>query len=338
MHEFSEGISTRGLLHPIILRLVDGKHVLVAGERRLRAITDLSDLGTQIRHDGQLVPLGHIPYTLFDDLDPLAAEEAELEENLHRENLTWQEKAAAVARIALLRKKQAAAAHAPAPTTADIAREIYPEATEKLSDGELGIYAATVREDLIVAKHLNNPAIAGAKSAKEAFKILKREEKTEKHRQLGEEVGRTFSADAHALLHADSLEWLTSAPAESFDVILTDPPYGMGADEFGDSGKLGGVVESHGYADDEESFTRILSTLQTELFRVAKAQAHLYWFCDIDKFHSIKSALSAAGWSVFRTPLIWLKRSGMRAPWPDQGPQRKYEIILYAVTGKRTTL
>ena len=28
----------------------------------------------------------------------------------------------------------------------------------------------------------------------------------------------------------------------------------------------------------------------------------------------------------------------MRAPWPEHGPQRKYETILYAVKGKRPTL
>jgi len=41
------------------------------------------------------------------------------------------------------------------------------------------------------------------------------------------------------------------------------------------------------------------------------------------------------GWWVFRTPLIWYKKAGMRAPWPQHGPQRKFETILYAVKGKR---
>jgi len=40
--------------------------------------------------------------------------------------------------------------------------------------------------------------------------------------------------------------------AEVFDVILTDPPYGMGADEFGDSGGL--TEGAHAYKDDEEYF------------------------------------------------------------------------------------
>jgi len=36
--------------------------------------------------------------------------------------------------------------------------------------------------------------------------------------------------------------------------------------------------------------------------------------------------------------LIWHKPSGMRAPWPEHGPQRKYETICYAVKGKRPVL
>src|ERR1035437_817449 len=84
LHEFSEGIQHIGLLHPILLRTVGEDYVLVAGERRLRAITDLCALGGTYKHDGEVVAEGCIPYTLFDDLDPLAAREAELEENTHR--------------------------------------------------------------------------------------------------------------------------------------------------------------------------------------------------------------------------------------------------------------
>ena len=61
-------------------------------------------------------------------------------------------------------------------------------------------------------------------------------------------------------------------------------------------------------------------------------------FCDLDNFPTIKSIFFAAGWQVFRTPLLWYKRHGSRAPWPELGPQRKYETLLYAVKGKRPTL
>jgi len=328
LHEFADGIAKRGLLHPIVLRIVGEEYVLVAGERRLRAITDLAALGGQFSHDGELVPLGLIPYTLFTDLDPIAAEEAELEENLHRENLTWQERAAAVAKLQRLRSTQAAAMGAAIPTVASIALEV--------RGSSEGINQETTRRELIVARHLSNPEVSAAKTVDEAFKILKKQETATKHRELGASVGRTFTADLHTCLNEDSLEWLATAPAETFDVILTDPPYGMGADEFGDSGGL--AAGAHGYEDSKENALRCYSVLARESFRITKPQAHLYAFCDSDKFLIIREFFSAAGWSVFRTPLIWLKRSGMRAPWPDCGPQRKYEMILYAVKGKRPIL
>ena len=328
MHEFSDGIYKRGLLHAIILRQVGDDLILVAGERRLRAISDLAALGQSIHYDGDDVPLGMIPYTLFSDLDPLAAEEAELEENLHRENLTWQERASAVSRIAALRGKQAIAAGAPPPRVAEIALEV--------RGSSEGINQETTRRELIVSKHLNNPAVRAAKSVDEAFKVLRKEEAATKYRELGTSVGRTFTSDVHTVLNEDSLAWLQAADPETFDVILTDPPYGMGADEFGDSGGL--AEGAHGYVDDYETFMRAATAIAFEGFRLTKPQAHAYVFCDPDKFSQLKALMVEAGWNVFRTPLIWYKKTGMRAPWPEQGPQRKYETILYAVKGKRAIL
>jgi len=328
LHELGESIRERGLFHPIILRIIGEDYVLVSGERRLRAMIDIYDLGGSFRHDGQDVRSGFIPYTLLEDLDELGVEEAELEENIRRADLTWQERAAAHARLNALRTKQAAQRGEAPPTVADIALEV--------RGSREGVNQESTRREIIVAKHLDNPAVKAAKSVDEAFKILKKEESHAKSRALGEQVGRTFTADLHKILNEDSLQWMCNASAEQFDVILTDPPYGMGADEFGDSGGL--AAGAHGYKDDAEHFHKILTILAPESYRLAKAEAHLYMFCDIEWFPDIKSALAVAGWWVFRTPLIWHKPSGMRAPWPEHGPQRKYETICYAVKGKRPVL
>ena len=328
LHEFGEVIATQGLLHPIILRVVGDDYYLVAGERRLRAVTDLYALGGEIMHDGERVRANSIPYTLLSDLDPLAAEEAELSENIHRENLTWQERAAAHARLNTLRTAQAVQRGTPPPTTADISLEV--------RGSSEGIHQENTRRELIVAGHLDNPAVKAAKTVDEAFKILRKEETAIKHRELGASVGKTFTADMHQAVHADSINWMQDCPADSFDCILTDPPYGMGADEFGDSGGL--AAGAHGYEDTYETFIRCVTALAFEGYRIAKPQAHLYCFCDFDKFAQLKSLMVEAGWNVFRTPLIWYKKSGMRAPWPEQGPQRKYETLLYAVKGKRPIL
>lgn len=322
MQELTDSLATKGLIHPIVLR---DDTTLVVGERRLRAIRDLANLGLQISHDGEQVELGRIPYTRLTELSPLAAEEAELEENIQREALTWQERAAATARLRSLRVAQAVASGTESPSVADLAEEI--------RGSSEGNFQEQTRRELIVSKHLDKPEVAAAKTVDEAFKILRRQEQTEKSRLLGESVGRVFTADLHRCINADSLDWLAASSSEQFDVILTDPPYGMGADEFGDSGGL--AQGAHGYADTTENFLRCMRIFVPESFRVTKPQAHLYMFCDIDWFLKLKLWFSEAGWWVFRTPLIWHKPSAMRAPWPENGPQRKYEVCLYAVKGKR---
>ena len=328
LHEFADGIQSKGLLHPIVLRVVGDDYYLVAGERRLRAISDIYALGGEIMHDGELVRKNSIPYTLLSDLDPLAAEEAELDENIQRVDLTWQERAAAHARLLSLRARQAEAQGLPLPTVAAISFEVRGSAE--------GVNQENTRRELIVARHLDNPAVQAAKTVDEAFKILRKEEAQVKSRDLGISVGKTFSASMHRAINEDSLAWMRSAPSGQFDCILTDPPYGMGADSFGDSG--GVAAGAHGYIDTPELYESILRVCETELFRLAKEQAHMYWFCDIDKFTDTRERFRAAGWQVFRTPLIWYKKTGMRAPWPDSGPQRKFETILYAVKGKRSVL
>lgn len=325
LQAFTDNIRTTQLQNAPVLRIVGDDYVLVSGERRLRAVQDLALLEEPIRYDGQEVPLGFIPYTLFEDLDPLAAEEAELDENLHRENLSWQEEAAAVKRLRELRAKQAAAGGSPPPSNAEFAVE--------LRDSDSGSIQEAVRRQLIVARHLDDPEVRAAANVNDAFKVLKKKESAAKDRLLGEQLGRSFTSSVHTLRNEDSLRWLADCPPGQFDVILTDPPYGMGADEFGDSG--GKAAGAHGYADTEEHAFRCYFALAHEGLRVTKAQAHLYAFCDIGMFPRLYTLFNEAGWWVFRTPLIWHKPAAMRAPWPEHGPQRKYETILYAVKGKK---
>lgn len=167
----------------------------------------------------------------------------------------------------------------------------------------------------------------------DAFKILRRKEDTEKRVLLAAEVGRTYSSDVHTILNEDSLAWMKAAAPDQFDVICTDPIYGIGADEFGDSG--GHAQGAHFYKDDYETWKSHVAILAKEGHRITKGLAHLYAFCDITRFEEFKIILTAAGWDTFRTPLIWHKPNGSRTPWVDAGPQRKYEIILYARKGRK---
>jgi DNA modification methylase len=328
LHALGESLQTHGLLHPVVLRTLDGELFLVAGERRMRAAADLAALGQAFLCDGQPVPPGEIPYTLLPELPPLEAEEAELEENTQREDLTWQERAAAVARLNSLRGRQAVARGDKPPGITEI--------TEEISGRSSGYYRDKTRKEILLAAHLDKPEVKAAKSLDDAFKLLQRQEQAERSRALGESVGRTYTADVHRVFMSDALAWLSTCGDQEFDVVLTDPPYGVGADEFGDAG--GRAAGAHEYADAPELLARILAVCPAELFRVTKPQAHLYWFCDVSWFARIKDAFEAAGWWCFSKPLIWHNPRGQRAPWPEHGPRRQYETCFYAVKGKRPVL
>lgn len=319
--ELQESIVRIGLLHPIVLR--EG-NILVAGERRLRAITDLYELEGSFKCNGEIVPQGHIPYLGMGELSEIEAMEAELEENIRRKDLTWQEAALAIAGLHKLRSAQASE-RGEVQKISDTALEV-----EGRRDGD---YLEKTRQAIIVSRHLDNPDVAKAKDTKEAFKILKRVEEAKANAALGATVSKTFSVADHTLLAGDCIQWMRGME-ERFDVICTDPPYGMGADSFGDgAGRLTGIT--HEYSDDEDSFRNLLTAAAAGMTRVAKPAAHLYICCDIDQFHWLKGLFNDLGWRVFRTPLINVKSGGGRVPLPEHGPRRSYETILYAFRGDR---
>lgn len=323
--ELVESIRSKGLLHAPVMRGDGTALKLVAGERRLRAISDLANLGEGFRYDGEWIVPGMVPYILLSDLSELEAEEAELEENIRRLDLSWQERAAATARLVDLRKRQAVASGEPPPTTANIA-------TELGRDTE-GRQFQTTRQEILLAQHLDRPEIAKAKTAAEAFKILKRVEQGERNAELGRLVGKSYSGASHTIQQGDAIELMRELPNDSFDVILSDPPYGMGADNFGDSGGM--AAGAHFYKDDAISWLELMDSFVPESFRVAKPDSALYLFCDIDRFHELRKWVESCGWKPFRTPMVWFKPNGSRAPWPEAGPQRKYEVILYAIKGAK---
>lgn len=314
-----------GLQNPLVLRQEGDTFVLLSGERRLRAIRDAHELGTEIRFAGVPIPKGEVPYVLVAELSEIDAEEAELEENIRRKDLTWGERAQATSRLMALRTKQNAAAALPPPTLSDIAKET--------SGKSGGWYAGEVRKEVLVAKYLDDPDVHKAATLDEAFKILKKKDRAKQHAALAEAVGTSVTLASHKIFNEDCLEWMKAQPEMTYDVILSDPPYGMGADTFGDSG--GKTEGAHFYQDDDAYWAKLMEDLCPELYRLAKPFSHAYLFCDFNHFHRLSSYMKQAGWDVFRTPLIWHKPGGSRTPWVNGGPQRRYECILFARKGDR---
>lgn len=318
-------ISQLGLIQPVVVRRSDnGVVTLVAGERRIRALTYLWNFGEQVKCGDNIFGEGMVPCLHFGEIDPIDAYEIELEENIRRVDLSWQEQAAATAELLRHRQAKAQRDGTPEPTLEDISREVRGESQSSRDQ---------TKKEVLVSKYLDDPEVQKAKSADDAFKFLKRREAIQKNADLAAKVGATFNSQVHTLMHGNTLDLLPDIAKESFDVILTDPPYGIDADRFSDSGGM--AQGSHFYDDSWTYWNKIAKFLAAESYRVAKPQAHAYVFCDVDNFVLLKSFFEEAGWRVFRTPLVWVNPTAARAPWPEQGPQRKYQIALYAVKGNR---
>jgi site-specific DNA-methyltransferase (adenine-specific) len=327
IQELAASIADNGLIQPIVVRSEEGSNELslVSGERRLKALDIVWGFGQEVRCGTKVIPERCVPCLFLGDIDPIDAFEIELEENIRRTDLDWKERAQAVNQLFELRNQQAKRDGKPPVNVAALA--------EELSGGPSGGYQESVRKDIILARNLDNPAVAKAATKHEAFKALQRSEESRKNEELGRIVGATFTSASHTLIKGDCLEKLKELPNESFDVILTDPPYGIGADEYGDSG--GKTAGAHFYDDSFENFKELMIRFGAQIGRLAKPQSHLYLFCDIENFKFLKD-LFTPEWKVFRTPFIWINPTAMRTPWIDQGPQRKWQMILYAVKGNKT--
>lgn len=324
VQEKADSIEKVGLLHAPVVRETPEGLELVAGETRIKAMELIWELGGTIHHDGQLLQPGEIPYTTLGELDELAAEEAQLEENLKRTDLTWQEHSLAVKRLHNLRIKQQGEQH----TISALAVELTGR-----SDGG---YREAVRQELLLADHLDKPEVQKAKTAAEAFKVLKTEARKQTALGKAEEFQAKALTSQHTLLAGDCLEQMKQllVAGNRFDVILTDPPYGMGAQNFGNAaGRLTSIT--HEYDDGLDSWRKLMLVWCPLSFQLAAERAHAYVFCDIERYLELKQLMEQAGWYVHRTPIIYYKTDGGRVPLPDIGPRRCWEMLLYAVKGKK---
>ena len=359
LSELSTSIQQHGLMHPIVVRelpepLETGeKYQLIAGERRFRAIQAIYDVfNEQIRCGGKFCPVGDFPCLLLGDLTELQAEEAELDENLARRDLSWQEHAAAVERLHTLRQRQkdqafddaAMALNAiGAPITGQPLQQTVSDTALEVAGTAQGFQREKVRQELIVAKHLDDPEVAGAATIGDAFKILKAKETRQENEARAAALGGSLAKNLHSIFHGSCLPWMqeyivragdNSATHPLFDIICTDPPYGMNAHKFGDAaGKMKSF--SHHYDDSYEAWLDLMQHFIPYTWHITKFQAHMYLFCDFDRFHELKKLCESVGWYVFRTPLIYVKTGGGRVPLPERGPRRCYELCLYAIKGDK---
>ena len=333
--ELADDIAANGLYHPPVLRLVEdlehedfGERQLVAGERRLRAIRYLHDSGTDFKCDGKnfTAMSGLCPFISLGDISDEQALEAELNENLLRTDLSWQSVVEARAKLHRLRQDQAAE-RGEQWTAKDTARELAEASGDSLSHSQLLVSRADA-----LADRLDNPLIRNAKSEADAHRKFLQESEGLFAKELRELIDSEGGGITESLKFYNHDIREVALPDNYFDLIIADPPYGMGADDFGDAGG------THSYVDDELTALEIAEYILAEGWHATQDSAHLFMFCDFTLYNDLYMIAGGLGWKVHRTPIIWHREGTGRIPWGPGGLRREYELILYAKKGAATLL
>ena len=331
LNELKDSILENSLLHAPVVQEKAGKYILVAGERRLRAIDAIAAEGKTFTYNKTQFPPMTLPVVLLDEaLNDIQRAEIELAENVVRLELPWQDRVAALAYIHNMRKLDN-----PNQSIAETARAVIAERVSELAGPQGGSAESTlmrtIRQATIINEHLSNPEIAKARNATEAFNLIVSNEQRAFEAELirrGQKRSVTIE-----VRHGSLLEILPKLESSTFDTILADPPYGIGVDTGGFRQR---TIIHHNYDDTPDTAKGLLSCIINEGFRICKPRANLFIFCDIDLFGWVKEASARAGWDVFRTPITWQKSDseGM-APWGREGFRRTTEWIFFARKGQK---
>lgn len=317
LQALASSIQTKGLLHPIVVRYnMDSQAFqLVAGERRVRAMTLLHQESREFECNGEVVDPGHFPAIYIGRLSDVDLLEAEVEENTRRVDLSWQEQAEATAALHRLRRKQ----H-PEQTATETAAELPP--------GNRGAprNATFVTDSVALVEALEDPEIADAPTRHEALQRMKRKAID----RLSAILAGRREPSRHRIIQGPYTEHFPDFG--KVGVIVTDPPYGIDADKFGDQTA---ASTSHTYVDTGKEWLAKTLDFITYAARATADQAHLYMLMPIERWFEVTENLHGAQWKVWPRPLIWWKGNMGLLPQPNFGPRYVYDAVLFLNKGQR---
>ena len=312
--ELKDSILRFGLLHPVIL---DENNVLIAGGRRLAA---MKDAGLEITE-----------FKRVEDLEELEKAEIELEENIQRKDLTWQEEAKAKQRIHLIKQALYGVAERKQPSLG-VGKEGWGIRDTAIALDES---KSQVARDLELARGLTEyPELAHEKTASGAARRLKYLRQKNLRVEIANRTAATLGAGPRCILKGDCIDQMAAMPEEVVDLIVTDPPYGI------DLNKQAFAKASwsrEGFADEAEATIKMLGLAFKQMYRVLKPDCHCYVFFGIVHYQRIKEQLIAAGFVVENVPLVWSK---MKWKTKSMNPETKFsnswEPIFFCSKGVRS--
>jgi len=306
IEELADSIARLGLIHPIV---IDSEGVLVAGERRLTACTSLG--------------WDNISVQFAEDLDDYGLQCIELEENVKRSDLAWQDEVEAVARLHALKQGNE------------------PEWSATDTANFIGVSPSYVEKRLQVAKAMTSPTVAKAETFSTAHNITKRDgerKKSSAQLAVSTAIDSMIAPDAPAqpklipLINESFLDWQPAYTGSKFNLIHCDFPYGINV---ADAPRMSAGIADH-YEDSPDIYWALVAALSQAMDNVIADSAHLiFWFSP--KFYcDTRQQLERMGWKLTDYPLIWHKMDGAGvAPDPQRGPRNTYEMAFFGVRGDR---
>jgi ParB-like chromosome segregation protein Spo0J len=290
-----DSIKRLGLINPIT---VTRDLVLDAGLHRLMSFRELSKKDAYFNQ---------IPVQFSDALNKDQRRAIQLEENLKRLDVDWKEKEVGLAELV------------------EINQRLYGW-TQKQTADDRGYDKSTISNRLKVAREIKagNPEVLAAKSAREAERIIARQQQDERARQA--DMARGVSADEPRvqIITVDCCEWTTSYSGPPFDVGHCDPPWGVGADRFGQGS--GPVVGT--YTDTPEINARIFRALFSNIDRIFAKEAHLVFWFQIPQYAEVRAMLEEYWDYVDPFLLYWHKTNGGTIRNPKTDPHNSMEVAF----------
>lgn len=128
-----------------------------------------------------------------------------------------------------------------------------------------------------------------------------------------------FLEDRIEIYHGDALRLMRAMPGDSFDAIITDPPYCMGAtlaekgrstaDKYLETRGSGAMLPNlDGDSLSQRAWTEMMTTMLDEARRLCKPGAVCVLFSDWRQLPSLSDAVQIAGW-IWRGVLVWDKKT-----------------------------
>lgn len=262
----------------------------------------------------------HLRAIVKTNLNPLYLEEIELDENLQRENLPWQEEVAAKKRVW------------------DIRAELYGETVKEAAE-HIGISHGSLFEDANLASYMEAiPELSKAKNKTQAqskLKLIRRRMALEELASRGSIVAEGDVDYSGRVLLGDCVEIMKGMANETIDCIITDPPYGIDLEK-GETKRSSNHPTI--YEDSHYSIMEVVELAAREGFRLLKPHTHAYFWFDIKAYQSVIQLLRSVGFSVDPIPLIWAKNIPGQANHPGQRFASSYEACFFCRKGERQLL